>query len=61
MGGSGVLGDGEATERLTADRMARPRPDRPTVLVHGVSLGEINATRTLVRALAGEPPRSGWS
>ncbi len=32
-------------------------PTRPTVLVHGVSLGEVNATRTLVEALSsGEPP-----
>jgi 3-deoxy-D-manno-octulosonic-acid transferase len=39
-------------------RPALPRDPRPTVLIHGVSVGEINATRELVRRLTREdaPP-----
>jgi 3-deoxy-D-manno-octulosonic-acid transferase len=39
-------------------RPALPRDPRPTVLLHGVSVGEINATRELVRRLTREdaPP-----
>lgn len=35
-------------------RPALPRDSRPTVLIHGVSVGEINATRELVRRLTRE-------
>ena len=35
-----------------------PEDPLPTVLVHGVSLGEVNATRTLVAALAEGEPRA---
>ena len=35
--------------------MEAPTDGRPRVLLHGVSLGEINATRTLVEALAAGP------
>lgn len=39
-------------------RAALPSDSRPTVLIHGVSVGEINATRQLVERLASEdaPP-----
>jgi len=41
------LGEGEAI----------PRSDRPRILVHAVSVGEINACRTLMRRLEAHPAR----
>jgi 3-deoxy-D-manno-octulosonic-acid transferase len=45
--------------RALRERMARRLPEggtRPAVMIHAVSLGEMNATRALVRTLAEERP-----
>lgn len=34
----------------------RPRPDRPCIWIHAVSVGEVNATRTMIPALQREFP-----
>lgn len=52
-GGARGRGAGDRAARDDADEPARPStPDRPTVLVHGVSVGEVAATRQLVDHLA---------
>ena len=47
---------GQALKQRDGRTPARPDPSRPCVLIHGVSVGEVNAARSLVDALRNRDP-----